>query len=60
MDCAALIREAALIAMRESLDATKVTGAHLTTARHTVRPSLGPLQLAELAAYATIRGAGAP
>ncbi|WP_236796460.1 AAA family ATPase [Amycolatopsis sp. GM8] len=54
-DCAALIREAALTAMRESLDATEVTAAHLTTARSVVRPSLDPVQLATLAAYAEHR-----
>lgn len=51
-DCAALIREAALAAMRESLDATEVTAAHLATARETVRPSLDPAQLAALTAFA--------
>jgi transitional endoplasmic reticulum ATPase len=51
-DCAALIREAALTAMRESLDATEVTVAHLTTARSVVRPSLDPAQLAAIEAYA--------
>jgi transitional endoplasmic reticulum ATPase len=54
-DCAALIREAALTAMRESLEATEVTGTHLQTARATVRPSLDRAQLASLAAYATSR-----
>ena len=54
-DCTALIREAALTAMRESLDATEVTAAHLATARAAVRPSLDPLQLAELEAYAAGR-----
>ncbi|WP_158882121.1 AAA family ATPase [Amycolatopsis anabasis] len=51
-DCAALIREAALTAMRESLEATEVTAAHLAKAREAVRPSLDPAQLAALAAYA--------
>ncbi|MFI5608364.1 AAA family ATPase [Amycolatopsis sp. NPDC051903] len=51
-DCAALIREAALTAMRESLDAREVTAAHLAKARETVRPSLDPAQLATLEAYA--------
>lgn len=55
-DCAALVREAALTAMRESLDANVVTSEHLTTARRAVRPSLDPAQLAELAAYADRRG----
>ncbi|HEV8560286.1 MAG TPA: AAA family ATPase [Actinophytocola sp.] len=54
-DCAALIREAALTAMREALDAKEVTAAHLAAARLTVRPSLDPAQLAALAAYAAGR-----
>ncbi|HEX7659649.1 MAG TPA: AAA family ATPase, partial [Pseudonocardiaceae bacterium] len=54
-DCAALVREAALTAMRESLDATEVGAAHLAAAREVVRPSLDPAQLAELAAYADRR-----
>jgi transitional endoplasmic reticulum ATPase len=55
-DCAALIREAALTAMRESLEATEVTGAHLAKARDAIRPSLEPAQLAALEAYAAGRG----
>jgi transitional endoplasmic reticulum ATPase len=51
-DCAALIREAALAAMRESLEASTVTAAHVATARERVRPSLDPLQVAWLSAYA--------
>ncbi|MEV1330289.1 AAA family ATPase [Micromonospora costi] len=51
-DCAALVREAALAAMRESLDATTVTAGHVAAARRRVRPSLDPAQLAHLAAYA--------
>jgi transitional endoplasmic reticulum ATPase len=54
-DCAALVREAALTAMRESLDAAEVTRAHLTKAREVVRPSLDPAQLASLALYAADR-----
>jgi len=54
-DCAALIREAALTAMRESLAAAEVTAAHLAKARAAVRPSLDPAQLATLAAYAESR-----
>ncbi|MCT2582652.1 AAA family ATPase [Actinophytocola gossypii] len=54
-DCAALVREAALTAMRESLDATEVTATHLATAREAVRPSLDPAQLATLEAYAASR-----
>jgi transitional endoplasmic reticulum ATPase len=51
-DCAALVREAALVAMRESLDAPAVTATHLAAARTAVRPSLDPRQVAALAAYA--------
>ncbi|WP_082373283.1 AAA family ATPase [Nocardia sp. NRRL S-836] len=54
-DCAALVREAALTAMRESLEAAEVTQAHLAKARQVVRPSLDPVQLAGLAAYAAAR-----
>ena len=54
-DCAALVREAALAAMRESLAASTVTAAHVATARRRVRPSLDPAQLAHLAAYAATR-----
>ncbi|MDT4986858.1 MAG: hypothetical protein QOI74_952, partial [Micromonosporaceae bacterium] len=51
-DCAALIREAALVAMRESLAASTVTGEHVAAARKRVRPSLDPAQVSWLAAYA--------
>ncbi|MER7588135.1 AAA family ATPase [Micromonospora sp. NPDC127501] len=54
-DCAALIREAALAAMRESLAAATVTAEHVATARARVRPSLDPAQVAGLAAYAAGR-----
>ncbi|TWP43323.1 AAA family ATPase [Lentzea tibetensis] len=54
-DCAALVREAALTAMRESLEAAEVSAEHLAKARETVRPSLDPAQLASLAAYAASR-----
>ncbi|WP_425571204.1 AAA family ATPase [Phytohabitans houttuyneae] len=56
-DCAALIREAALAAMRESLEASSVTAAHVTTARERIRPSLDPVQVAWLATYAEKQGA---
>jgi transitional endoplasmic reticulum ATPase len=56
-DCAALIREGALTAMRESLEASVVTAAHLAKARDAVRPSLDPAQLAALEAYAHNRQA---
>jgi transitional endoplasmic reticulum ATPase len=55
-DCTALIREAALAAMRESLDAATVTAAHVATARTRVRPSLDPSQVAWLAGYADRHG----
>ncbi|MGW0432008.1 AAA family ATPase [Micromonospora sp. NPDC003197] len=51
-DCAALVREAALAAMRESLEASTVTAAHVASARERVRPSLDPAQVAWLSAYA--------
>ncbi|MET7706588.1 AAA family ATPase [Micromonospora sp. NPDC005413] len=54
-DCAALIREAALAAMRESLAAATVTAGHVASARARVRPSLDPAQVAWLAAYAADR-----
>lgn len=57
-DCAALLREAALTAMRESLEATEVTAAHVAAARAAVPPSLDPLLLAELEAYAKRRAGG--
>jgi transitional endoplasmic reticulum ATPase len=56
-DCTALIREAALTAMRESMHASTVTGAHLDAALLVVRPSLDPAQVATLAAYAERRAA---
>jgi transitional endoplasmic reticulum ATPase len=54
-DCAAVLREAALTAMRESLDAVEVTAAHIAAARAAVPPSLDPIQLATLEAYARAR-----
>jgi transitional endoplasmic reticulum ATPase len=51
-DCAALVRESALAAMRESLDAAEVSAAHVAAARQRVRPSLDPVQVAWLAGYA--------
>jgi transitional endoplasmic reticulum ATPase len=54
-DCAALLREAALSAIRESLEATVVTAAHLEAARRVVGPSLDPAQLIALEAYAASR-----
>jgi SpoVK/Ycf46/Vps4 family AAA+-type ATPase len=54
-DCAAVLREAALTAMRESLEATEVAGGHIAAARAVVPPSLDPVQLADLQAYADRR-----
>ncbi|WP_406817266.1 AAA family ATPase [Mycobacterium sp. M23085] len=51
-DCVALLREAALTAMRRSIDATDVTAADLATARENVRPSLDPAQVESLRAFA--------
>ena len=51
-DCVALLREAALTAMRRSIDATDVTAADLEAARKTVRPSLDPVQVESLRAFA--------
>ncbi|MGB8652872.1 MAG: AAA family ATPase [Mycobacteriales bacterium] len=54
-DCAALVREAALTAMRESMQATTVTATHVAAALKTVRPSLDAAQVAALASYAEQR-----
>lgn len=51
-DCVALLREAALTAMRRSIDAADVTAADLAAARETVRPSLDPLQIESLRGFA--------
>ncbi|MFC7534918.1 AAA family ATPase [Actinoplanes sp. GCM10030250] len=51
-DCAALVRESALAAMRDSLEASTVTAANVATARKRVRASLDPTQVAWLEAYA--------
>ncbi|GAB3027621.1 AAA family ATPase [Mycobacterium bourgelatii] len=51
-DCVALLREAALTAMRRSIDANAVTAADLAAAREAVRPSLDPLQVESLRAFA--------
>lgn len=54
-DCAGLVREAALAAMRESMQAPVVTSGHVRTARAAVRPSLHPAQLAALEEFAASR-----
>ncbi|BBZ37247.1 AAA family ATPase [Mycobacterium conspicuum] len=51
-DCVALLREAALSAMRRSIDAADVTAADLEAARNAVRPSLDPAQVESLRAFA--------
>ncbi|GIF09483.1 AAA family ATPase [Actinoplanes siamensis] len=53
-DCAALIRESALAAMRDSLEASTVTAANVSTARERVRASLDAAQVAWLESYARI------
>lgn len=50
-DCVALLREAALTAMRRSIDAADVTAADVQAARQNVRPSLDPVQVAALRAF---------
>jgi transitional endoplasmic reticulum ATPase len=54
-DCVALLREAALTAMRRSIDAADITAADIAAARETVRPSLDPIQLAALREFAAAR-----
>ncbi|MGO3326226.1 AAA family ATPase [Gordonia sp. (in: high G+C Gram-positive bacteria)] len=54
-DCSALLREAALAAMRRDIEAATVTVDDVATARSAVRPSLDPKQVAELEAYAQRR-----
>ena len=54
-DCVALLREAALTAMRRSIDAADVTAADVAKARETVRPSLDPAQVQSLREFANGR-----
>ena len=54
-DCVALLREAALTAMRRSVDAAEITADDVAAARENVHPSLDPAQLASLRAFATER-----
>lgn len=51
-DCSALLREAALAAMRRNVDAAVVTAEDVAVARDKVRPSLDPVQVEHLRAYA--------
>lgn len=50
-DCVALLREAALTAMRRSIDAADVTADDVARARETVRPSLDAVQVESLRAF---------
>ncbi|HZQ33554.1 MAG TPA: AAA family ATPase [Mycobacterium sp.] len=54
-DCVALLREAALTAMRRSIDAADVTAADVAAAREKVRPSLDAAQVESLKAFAVGR-----
>ena len=54
-DCVALLREAALTAMRRSIDAADVTAADVANARENVRPSLDPVQVESLRAFSAAR-----
>ncbi|WP_238846950.1 AAA family ATPase [Nocardia arthritidis] len=54
-DCAALLREAALAAMRRDMDAADVTAADIAAARAKVRPSLDAEQVDSLRRYAETR-----
>jgi transitional endoplasmic reticulum ATPase len=51
-DCVALLREAALTAMRRSIDAADVTAADVEAARQAVRPSLDAVQVETLRTFA--------
>ncbi len=55
-DCAALLRESALAAMRRDVQAADVTAADVLAARAVVRPSLDPSQIDTLRRYADSRG----
>lgn len=54
-DCAALLREAALSALRRDMAAADVTADDVATARRTVRPSLDADQVESLRRYAESR-----
>jgi transitional endoplasmic reticulum ATPase len=54
-DCVALLRESAMTAMRRSIDTADVTAADVEKARATVRPSLDPVQVEALRAFAAAR-----
>lgn len=54
-DCAALLRESALTAMRRDIDAAEVTADDVARARRVVPPSLDPDQVESLRLYAERR-----
>lgn len=54
-DCAALLRESALTAMRRDIDAAEVTADDVARARRVVPPSLDPEQVESLRLYAERR-----
>ena len=54
-DCAALLRESALTAMRRDIDAAEVTAEDVARARDAVKPSLDPDQVENLRQYADRR-----
>ncbi len=54
-DCAALLRESALTAMRRDIDAAEVTTDDVARARRAVKPSLDPVQVEDLRRYAERR-----
>lgn len=54
-DCAALLRESALTAMRRDIDAAEVTADDVARARRAVTPSLDPDQVEDLRRYAERR-----
>ncbi|MGV0748969.1 AAA family ATPase [Mycolicibacter minnesotensis] len=54
-DCVALLREAALTAMRRSIDAADVTVDDIAAARENVRPSMDPAQVDALRSFADNR-----
>ncbi|MEC3958669.1 AAA family ATPase [Nocardia sp. CDC153] len=59
-DCSALLREAALAAMRRDVEAGEVTADDMAAARKAVRPSLDPVQVESLRLYAAQRDASGP
>jgi len=54
-DCVALLREAALTAMRRSVDAAEITAVDVAAARENIHPSLDSAQLANLRGFAAER-----